>query len=145
MQSSNSRNSGSSTRTRTIATRTIIATLIAGGITVSATHNADAAPIKQAPEAVVLAIQAAFPPEAVSAALAVSHCESNWLINERTAGARRRNVGLFQINRVHQKRVAKMGYTWDQVRLDPQINSVVAASIWADQGWRPWSCRRVLR
>jgi hypothetical protein len=77
--------------------------------------------------------------------LAVSHCESRWVINERTAGAQRRNVGLFQINRVHRARVAAMGYTWEQVRLDPVINAVVAASIWADQGWRPWSCRRVLR
>lgn len=50
------------------------------------------------------------------------------------------NWGLFQINTVHKERVANMGYSWDQI-LDPYINAEVAASIYGEQGWGPWSCR----
>ena len=33
-----------------------------------------------------------------------------------------------------------MGYQWEDL-LDPRVNSLVANSIFDEQGWRPWGCR----
>jgi hypothetical protein len=54
------------------------------------------------------------------------------------------NWGLFQINTVHRKRVAAMGYQWEDL-LDARVNSLVARSIFVEQGWRPWGCRHAAR
>jgi len=93
------------------------------------------------PPAVALAIARAFPPDQQTAALGVSYCESHWEISDRTSGPWRTNVGPFQVNAVHRGRAASLGYSWAQVRLDPLANAVVAAALWHDQGWAPWSCR----
>ena len=90
-------------------------------------------------------MQAAFPPEAWDDALSVARCESGWRWDDpRVTSARRWNVGIFQINRVHRDRVERLGFTWDQVRTDPLANALVAADIWREQGWGPWACKRVL-
>jgi hypothetical protein len=34
-----------------------------------------------------------------------------------------------------------MGYQWEDV-LDPRVNALVAHSIFVEQGWQPWGCRR---
>ena len=114
-------------------------------ITHTGTDSAVAALARPTPPAeVVEAIAAVFPPGQHANALAIAYCESNWLTNTRTAGSRRAVVGLFQISRVHRKRLEASGYTWDQVRLDPMVNAQVAALLWRNEGWRPWSCKRVL-
>ncbi|MGD9795453.1 MAG: hypothetical protein AB7V43_18470 [Acidimicrobiia bacterium] len=106
---------------------------------------AEAATARPAPpQEVVDAISAHFPPSQVENALAVTYCESRWLTNERTAGANKPNVGIFQINRVHRKRLLAEGYTWDDIRLNLDTNAKVAADLWRTQGWRPWTCKKAL-
>lgn len=73
-------------------------------------------------------------------AVGVARCESGLDPNAVSRGGA--NWGLFQINTVHQQRVADMGYSWDQI-LDPYVNAAVARSIYDDAGgWGPWGCRR---
>ncbi len=74
-------------------------------------------------------------------AVRVAHCESTLRPDAKSRGGG--NWGLFQINTVHRARVEAMGYTWDQMLL-PYENARVAADIWAEQGWRPWTCARKL-
>jgi len=72
-------------------------------------------------------------------AIAVAHCESTLDPGAISPGGG--NWGLFQINSVHRARVNQLGFGWDEM-LHPWQNAQVAADIWADQGWRPWSCAR---
>jgi soluble lytic murein transglycosylase-like protein len=72
-------------------------------------------------------------------ALAIAQCESSLNPNAVSRG----NYGLFQINAVHKGLVASMGYSWDQI-LDPGVNTAVAKRLYDEQGWGPWSCKRVL-
>jgi hypothetical protein len=72
-------------------------------------------------------------------ALAVAQCESGLDAGAVSNG----NYGLFQINAVHKGLVASMGYSWDQI-LDPGVNTAVAKRLYDEQGWGPWSCKRVL-
>lgn len=74
-------------------------------------------------------------------AIRVAHCESTLRADAISPGGG--NWGLFQINRIHRPRVEAMGFTWDQM-LQGYENAVVAADIWAEQGWRPWTCARNL-
>ena len=80
-------------------------------------------------------------PQQQEQAVQVARCESG--LNGFAISPGGGNWGLFQINRVHAGRVAAMGYSWEQMR-NSWENSVVAADIWAQQGWRPWSCARRL-
>lgn len=74
-------------------------------------------------------------------AVQVARCESG--MNYQAISPGGGNWGLFQINRVHAAKVNGMGYAWDEMLL-PWQNAVVAAQIWSEQGWRPWSCARHL-
>lgn len=74
-------------------------------------------------------------------AIRVAHCESTLRPEAVSPGGG--NWGLFQINRIHRARVEAMGYTWDQM-LMPYQNAQVAAAIWSEQGWQPWTCARKL-
>lgn len=74
-------------------------------------------------------------------AIRVANCESTLRPDAVSSGGG--NWGLFQINTIHRGRVEAMGYQWDQMLLAYE-NSRVAADIWAEQGWRPWSCARRL-
>lgn len=49
-------------------------------------------------------------------------------------------IGLWQIHPIHRQRVERMGYTLADLT-NPAVNLAVAYSIWAEQGWRPWSCK----
>lgn len=74
-------------------------------------------------------------------AVRVAKCESS--LNHAAVSPGGGNWGLFQINKVHRGRVEAMGFTWDQMLL-PYENAQVAAAIWAEQGWGPWTCARRL-
>lgn len=65
-------------------------------------------------------------------------CESNWRADavNLTSGTR----GLFQLHPVHKKRIERLGYTWADM-LDARLNTIVALTIWREQGFRPWECR----
>lgn len=81
------------------------------------------------------------PPHVQEQAIQVARCESGLRWDAVSPGGG--NWGMFQINRVHQGRVNGMGYAWQEM-LYPWQNARVAASIWAEQGWRPWTCARHL-
>ena len=76
--------------------------------------------------------------EAGQSAIAVARCESG--LNPGAISRGGGNWGLFQINKVHRGRVEAMGYRWEDV-LDARVNSLVAYSIFQEQGWGPWGCR----
>ncbi len=76
-----------------------------------------------------------WPAEQVNNALAVMNCESGG--NPNVTGAAG-EWGLFQIHPVH---VARFG---GANPYDPGTNVAVAYQIWSEQGWGPWSCKRVL-
>jgi len=48
------------------------------------------------------------------------------------------DYGLFQINDIHAKRVAKHGWTMEDMK-DCIKNIEIAHEIWVEQGWMPWS------
>jgi hypothetical protein len=73
------------------------------------------------------------------AAIGVARCESH--LNPGAISRNGANWGLFQINKAHRSRVAAMGYQWEDL-LDARINALVAKSIFDEQGWGPWACRR---
>ena len=89
-------------------------------------------------EAVITEIFGAHAPDAI----AVARCESH--LNPAAISRGGGNWGLFQINTAHRSRVARMGYAWEDL-LDARVNALVARSIFAEQGWSPWACRRALR
>jgi len=89
------------------------------------------------PGSVEAVITEVFGPHARSA-IGVARCESG--LNPAAVSRGGGNVGLFQINTVHRKRVANMGFQWEQL-LDARVNSLVAKTIFDEQGWRPWACR----
>lgn len=74
-------------------------------------------------------------------AIRVARCESALRYDAISPGGG--NWGLFQINRIHRRRVEAMGHRWEDMLL-PAQNAHVAADIWAEQGWRPWTCARRL-
>ncbi len=86
-------------------------------------------------EAVIVEV---FGPAHGQAAIGVARCESG--LNPSAVSRGGGNWGLFQINTVHRKRVAAMGYQWEDL-LDARVNSLVARSIFVEQGWQPWGCR----
>lgn len=73
----------------------------------------------------------------VDQAIRVAHCESRLQADAISPGGG--NWGLFQINRVHRARVEAMGHRWEDM-LRGYENARVAAAIWDEQGWRPWTC-----
>ena len=74
-------------------------------------------------------------------AIRVARCESTLRPDAISPGGG--NWGLFQINTVHRPRVEAMGHPWQNM-LTPLANADVASVIWAEQGWRPWTCARKL-
>lgn len=73
-------------------------------------------------------------------AIKVFGCESRLAPGARSAG----NAGLAQLNRRWQEgRVRRLGFRWEQM-YEARPNLMVAANLYAEQGWRPWTCRKVL-
>lgn len=72
-------------------------------------------------------------------AVRVSHCETVGTFDPHSTGDAGER-GLMQIHPVHKERIARMGFTWDQM-YEPGPNLEVAAAIYAESGWRPWTCR----
>jgi hypothetical protein len=85
-------------------------------------------------EAVIVEVFGAHGQEAIG----VASCESH--LHPTSVSRNGANWGLFQINRAHSQRVARMGYRWEDL-LDARVNALVAKSIFDEQGWRPWACR----
>lgn len=91
-----------------------------------------------APGDVEAAIQQAFGADA-PAAMRVARCESG--LNPGAVSKSGTYVGLFQLSgRYHQPRAQRMGFTWAQMT-EALPNAQVAADLFHEQGWRPWTCR----
>lgn len=73
--------------------------------------------------------------DAGARAVQVARCESG--LNPRAVNGQYR--GLFQLGNYHVGRAEAMGYSWDQM-FEAYPNIVVAHNLYAEQGWRPWSC-----
>ena len=65
----------------------------------------------------------------------VAWCESSY----REDAVNGRHRGIYQISSVHQDRIARLGFTWDDM-LEAEPNIVVARDLQREQGWRPWAC-----
>lgn len=81
-----------------------------------------------------------FGPAVAEQAVRVSSCETGGTFSPSSTG-RAGERGLFQIHpRYHQDRIARLGFTWDRMyEVGPNI--AVAASLYGDSRWRPWTCR----
>jgi hypothetical protein len=78
---------------------------------------------------------------ATSQANKIVRCESGF---NPDAVSRTNDHGLFQINQVHRANwPAVTGAPWAD-RYDAELNTVYAKYLYDREGWRPWSCRRVL-
>lgn len=87
---------------------------------------------------------ARFGPEIAEQAVHVAGCEST---GDETgehldpAAINGDHSGLFQLaRRYHEDRARRLGFTWDQM-LQPGPNIAVAADLFAEHQWGPWTCR----
>ncbi len=75
--------------------------------------------------------------EASSSAIRIAQCESGMNPN---AVSPTNDHGLFQINIVHRSQFeAVTGASWSSV-YDPELNTIYARHLYAQQGWGPWTC-----
>lgn len=80
---------------------------------------------------------ARFGPAVAEEAVRVAQCESN--LDPRATNGQ--HASLFQISRTyHEARARRLGFTWEQM-WDPTVNTTVAADIYGEQKWQPWTCR----
>lgn len=83
-----------------------------------------------------------FPPSEVATALRVLDCESK---GDPSATGLVGEQGLFQIRpEYHQWRTYRLYGRWRSL-YDAEVNIAVAAALWADTGWAPWSCWRMVQ
>lgn len=76
---------------------------------------------------------------AAPAAIRIAKCESG--MNPRAVSPTN-DHGLFQINIVHRGQFeAVTGAPWSSV-YDPELNTIYARHLYAEQGWGPWTCAR---
>lgn len=82
---------------------------------------------------------ARFGPDVAEQAVHVAGCETGHTYDPHaTNGA---HAGLFQLSRTyHEERARRLGYTWSQM-FEPGPNIAVAADLYAESGWGPWTCR----
>jgi len=85
------------------------------------------------------AVLALWPADQQGTAACVAERESTW----RPDAVNGEHRGLYQINVVvHAERIARLGYTADDMLL-AYPNAVVAHDIWASDGWDgPWRAQR---
>ena len=125
------------TTTNTTAAPTITTTAAPARKAASTTTTPPVVPANDIEQAIVGGF-ARFGPAVARQAIDVADCESVGLNPTATGAAGER--GLFQIHPdYHQERIARLGFTWDQMyEVGPNI--AVAADLYAEQGWSPWTC-----
>lgn len=73
-------------------------------------------------------------------AVRVSSCETGGTFNPTVVNSSG-HTGLFQLSpRYHTARAARLGFSWPQMS-EARPNALVAADLFAEQQWRPWTCR----
>lgn len=111
----------------------------------SATPTPSAAPVvqQQEPELMVEGVEALIrstfshdPDIAVAVAKAESGMRCGALNPANTDGSA--DKGLFQINTVHEARIARHGWSYEDMT-DCEKNLTIAKEIQTEQGWTPWS------
>lgn len=71
----------------------------------------------------------------------IADCESEF---DPGAVSSTNDHGLFQINAVHRQQFEQVtGQPWSAV-YNPYWNSVYAKWLYEQEGWDPWTCRKVL-
>ena len=82
---------------------------------------------------------ARFGPDVAEQAVRVAACETGQTFDPGATNGSHR--GLFQIStRWHAERVARLGFTLDQL-WQARPNIAVAADLYSESGWGPWECR----
>ncbi len=83
------------------------------------------------------AIREKFGPSLSDTAIKIATCESG--LQADAVSPDGNNIGLFQINRVHEDWIkSDLGYDWEQLK-DPFVNSEVAKVLYDRAGgWSPW-------
>ena len=86
-------------------------------------------------------IKETFPEDAHNA-LAIASCESglNPYVRSKPNKDGTRDGGLFQLNDTHNARMEELGLD----KYDPEDNATFARILYEEQGWRPWTCKKVL-
>lgn len=81
-------------------------------------------------------------PEEPHNALAIANCESglNPYVVSKPNKNGSRDGGLFQINSTHDTRMEALGLD----KLNPEDNAKFARILYEEQGWSPWTCKKVL-
>lgn len=96
-------------------------------------------------EAIIRAGFARFGTHVADQAVNVAHCEAPHdeipgALDPNATGAEG-EVGLLQLHPRYQiDRAAKFGWTMHDL-YDPTKNVAVAADLYAERGWQPWTCR----
>ena len=112
------------------------------------TQAASSAPIIAQSELLAL-VRANFPADEISNAMAVAECESSQQsIRGPVNGDGTSDWGIFQLNDggTLQGALAAIGVSAESTAaaqvaaMDPEINVVAAAHIFADRGWGAWTC-----
>lgn len=86
---------------------------------------------------IIRRVFARFGAQVAEQAVRVAGCESRYDPNARLGP----NIGVFQLNgQFHRARAARLGFSWSQMS-DPFANATVAADLYSDSGWGPWSCK----
>jgi hypothetical protein len=103
---------------------------------------ASVAPTASAAEAiaVIREVFVRFGLDVAEQAVRIAGCETGGTYNPAVVNSSG-HTGLFQLApRYHTARAQRLGFTWDQMR-EARPNALVAADLYAEQGWRPWTCR----
>jgi hypothetical protein len=48
------------------------------------------------------------------------------------------DAGLTQVNQIHKKWLAEMGWNHPNDMFDPEKNLTFALRLWETSGWKPW-------
>ena len=107
--------------------------------TVRAASASRPAPAGSIPD-LIRRVFARFGPNVAEQAVRVSGCETGHTYNPAVVNSSG-HTGLFQLSpRWHTARAQRLGFSWAQMR-EAEPNALVAADLYAEQGWRPWTCR----
>lgn len=94
------------------------------------------------PEENQLIIKNIWPDNTEQQALKIAQCESNF--DENAVGPLG-ELGLFQIYyKYHRKNLDKLGFVKDDL-YNPVVSTTYALELFKEAGWKPWTCRKVLK
>jgi hypothetical protein len=80
-----------------------------------------------------------FGPVVAQEAVNVAGCETGHTYDPSSRNGS--HVGLFQLSETyHRARAERLGFQWSQM-VEARANVAVAADLYAEQGWQPWTCR----